>query len=163
MSWSDRRTLLVLALPALAAACGFSPAFGPGGAAGELIGRVVVADPADRNQYDLAGQLEERFGTPDAPVWALSYTIVTRSVGLGLTSDNAITRYDILGDADYTLTRIDNGQVVATGHVSNFVSYSASGTVVPTAASERDAYLRLMRILADQIVARLIAASASLP
>jgi LPS-assembly lipoprotein len=47
--------------------------------------------------------------------------------------------------------------------VQSFTAYSATGSTVAGLAAEEDAATRLMRILADQIVARLIAASASLP
>ena len=56
-----------------------------------------------------------------------------------------------------------NGARVTGGRVQSFTAYSATGSTVAGLAAEEDAGLRLMRILADQIVARLIAASASLP
>ena len=55
------------------------------------------------------------------------------------------------------------GAQVTGGRVQSFTAYSATGSTVAQLAAEEDAGLRLMRILADQIVARLIAASASLP
>jgi LPS-assembly lipoprotein len=159
MSSSDRRTFL-LALAALPAACGFVPAYGPDGPARGLMGRISLADPADRNGFDLVGRLEERLGRAEAAAWHLDYAISTSSVGLGITSSNAITRYNIVGSVTYRLTPAGGGAPVTSGKVQNFTSYSASGTVVSTAASERDAYERLMRILADQIVTDLIATSA---
>jgi valyl-tRNA synthetase len=50
-------------------------------------------------------------------------------------------------------------RVLTEGDVNTFTSYSASGTLVATNASEIDAGHRLMRLLADQIVTRLIATS----
>ena len=46
---------------------------------------------------------------------------------------------------------------MASGSETNFTGYSATGSTVETLAGERDAFERLMRILADQIAARLLA------
>jgi len=56
------------------------------------------------------------------------------------------------------LGTVDAG-VSATVRITTAVRLSASGTIVSTTASERDAYERLMRTLADQIVTDLIASS----
>ena len=159
MSSCDRRAFLGLWAALAVAACGFTPAYGPGGAARELLGKVAIDGPSDKNGFDFVGRLEERLGRPEAAVWNLSYEITTKSVALGITTSNAITRYEIVGTVGYSLRRRDSDQVVTSGTVKNFTSYSASGTVVSTNASERDAYVRLMRILADQVVTDLIAAT----
>ena len=65
----------------------------------------------------------------------------------------------IIGAAGYSLTRKSDGVVVASGSETNFTGYSATGSTVETLAGERDAYKRLMRILADQISARLLASA----
>ena len=80
----------------------------------------------------------------------------------GATQTNAITRYNVTGHVDYTLRLAADDSVLISGTVQNFTSYSASGTVVSTAAAERDAYVRLMRLLADEIVTDMIAKSSAL-
>ena len=82
---------------------------------------------------------------------------------MGITTDNRITRYNLKGVIDYTLTERASGARVTGGRVQSFTAYSATGSTVAGLAAEEDAATRLMRMLADQIVARLIAASASLP
>lgn len=160
MSSSDRRAFLTLLAAAPLAACGFTPAYGPAGPARAFMGRIAIDDPGARPSFDLVGRLEERLGRAEAPVWRLGYSISTEIVALGITSSNAITRYNIVGRVTFALKRIDTGATVTSGSAQNFTSYSAAGTVVATAASERDAYTRLMRILADAIVTDLIATSA---
>lgn len=160
MSSSDRRSFLALLAASPLAACGFTPAYGPGGPAAGLNRQIAIDDPFDKNGFDLVGRLEERLGRAKPGTWRLSYTITVNPVGLGITSTNAITRYNLLGAVTYAVHRIDNGAQATAGRVENFTSYSASGTIVSTTASERDAYERLMRILADQIVTDLIASSA---
>jgi LPS-assembly lipoprotein len=150
----NRRSLLIfLAL----AGCGFAPAYGPGGAAAGVQGTIRAGDPTDKNGFDLVERLEERLGRPTTPAYDLAYTITTTPVGVGITTDNAITRYNLTGAIDWTLTSRATGARVAGGKVESFTSYSATGSTVAGLAAEEDAALRLMRILADQIVTRLIA------
>lgn len=156
-----RRGLLLA--PLALAACGFTPAYAPGGAATALLGTVYVQDPTDKNGFDLVERLEERLGRPENARYDLAYTITTETVGVGITTTNQITRYNLKGVIDYSLTERASGARVTGGRVQSFTAYAATGSTVAVLAAEEDAAFRLMRILADQIVARLIAASASLP
>ncbi|OYX25958.1 MAG: hypothetical protein B7Z10_04630 [Rhodobacterales bacterium 32-66-7] len=149
--------------PLALAACGFTPAYAPGGAATKLQGKVFVAEPSDKNGFDLVARLEERLGRPEAVAYDLAYTIATEAVGVGITVDNEITRFNLKGVVDYSLTDRATGARVAGGLVNSFTAYSATGSTVAGLAAEEDAATRLMRILADQITARLIAAAASFP
>ena len=79
--------------------------------------------------------------------------------GVAITPDNAITRYNLNGSVDWTLTDRATATRVTGGRVENFTSWSATGSTVAGLAAEEDARLRLMRILADDIVARLLATS----
>jgi LPS-assembly lipoprotein len=161
MSSYNRRFVLVL--PLALAACGFAPAYGPGGTAVQLVETVRVADPSDKNSFDLVERLEERLGRPENHRFNLAYTIKTEAVGVGITTENEITRFNLTGTVDYTLTDKASGTRLTGGRVQGFTAYSATGSTVAGLAAEEDAAFRLMRILADQIVARLIAASATFP
>jgi LPS-assembly lipoprotein len=151
----DRRALLLV--PFLAA-CGFAPAGAPGGPVAALQGTVRVADPADRFAFDLVERLEERLGRPSAPRFDLVYTITIEVIGVGLTPEAEITRYNLAGRIDWSLTDRATQNRVAGGTVRNFTSYSAVGSTVAALAAEEDAGTRLMRALGDQIVTQLIAA-----
>lgn len=157
MSLPDRRSLFLL--PLALAACGFAPAYGPGGAAKGLQGAVRVAAPGDRNSFDLVERLEERLGLPQGPRFDLAYSITTTPVGVGITPEDATTRFHLTGSVDWSLTSRETGARVAGGRVQSFTAYSATGSTVAGLTAEEDAAHRLMRILADQIVTRLIAAS----
>lgn len=159
MSSSDRRNFLFLMAAMPLAACGFAPAYGPGGAASGLQGRIRVDDPSDKNGFDLVERLEERLGRPEAPVYVLSFAISTKAIGVGITPENAITRYNLTGSIDWGLTDTATGTRLTGGKVNSFTSYSATGSTVAGLAAEQDAAMRLMRLLADQIVTRLIATS----
>lgn len=155
MSLYNRRS--VLFAPLVLAACGFAPAYGPEGAASGLQGRIRVADPKDKQGFDLVERLEERLGRPEAPQYDLTYTITTEAVNLGITQDNTITRFHLTGHIDWTLTSRTTGQRATGGRAQGFTAYSATGSTVAALAAEQDAGFRLMRILADQIVTQLIA------
>ena len=157
MSWS-RRSLL-LTLPAALAACGFQPAYGPTGVAEALVGTVRATDPTDKNSFDFVQHLEERLGRPTKPAYGLAYTITTAAIGAGITPDGAITRYNVTGGLDWTLTRLSDQSRIVGGHIDAFTSYSATGSTVAGQTAQSDAYLRLMRLLGDDLVLRLIAAS----
>lgn len=155
---SHSRRLLLLSVLAVAA-CGFTPAYGPGGGAAGLQGTIRVADPVDKNGFDLVERLEEQLGRPTAARFDLAYAITADPNGVGLTQDGEITRYNLGGAVDYTLTDSVSNAVLTRGHVESFTSWSATGSTVAGLEAEDDAQERLMRILADQIVARLLASA----
>jgi len=153
----------VLLVPVALAACGFAPAYAPQGAATRLLGAILVQDPTDKNAFDLVERLEQRFGRPETELYDLTYTITTEAVGVGITVDNEITRYNLKGVVEYSLIERATGVLVSGGRVNSFTAYSATGSTVAGLAAEEDAATRLMHILADQITTRLIAAAASFP
>ncbi len=162
MSWFNRKFLLMI--PLVLSACGFQPVYGTGGIGSALRGKVEVSAPDDVESYWLVQNLEEDLGrnTSSALEYDLAVTVATTQQGQAITASNEITRYSILGSANYTLTNKASGQIVASGKVDNFTGYSATGSTVETLASERDARHRLMNILADQITTQLYA-TADLP
>jgi LPS-assembly lipoprotein len=162
MSSFNRRTLLTLplALPAVLAACGFTPAYGPAGPAQGLQGRIRAADPGDKNGFDFVTAIEARFGRSKDPRYGLAYTITTEAVGVGfVATDTTITRYNLTGRVDWSLTDTESDTRIAGGTAENFTSWSATSATVAAVAAEQDAAKRLMVILADQITAEILAAS----
>lgn len=157
MSLPDRR--FVLFAPLALMACGFAPAYGPAGVATGLQGKIRAADPDTKLGFDLVERLEERLGRPGAPLYDLAYTVVTEDKSLGITPEDAITRYHLTGYIDWTLTSRESGQRATGGRVQGFTAYSATGSTVAGLTAQEDAAFRLMRLLADQIVTRLIATS----
>jgi LPS-assembly lipoprotein len=155
--------ILTLAASVVVSACGFTPVHAPGGTGSALYGNVDIALPdlpdaaGDRNAYFLVRDLEQRLGRSNGGNYTLDLTLATRQEGQAITADNSITRYSIIGTAGYSLVRQSDGVVLASGTETSFTGYSATGSTVETLAGERDAYERLMRILADQIASRLVA------
>lgn len=159
MSWYKRRQFITLAGAALTG-CTFTPAYAPGGPAAALQGAIRVDAPSDKNAFDLVERLEERLGRPQGDRYRLSYTIRTESIGVGVTPENATTRYNLRGTVDWVLKNAA-GTPLAEGTAASFTSWSATGSTVAGLTAEEDAAYRLMRILADQIVTRLLATAGS--
>lgn len=155
MSLFSRRFLLGLSAAVALAACGFTPVYGPDGTATELRGRVLIDAPSEEHSYMLVRDLEQILGQPKAPIYQLSYVLRTVTQGQAVTEEGDITRYSIIGEVNYALRKTGSKTIVASGKVNNFAGYSATGDAVETLASERDAYARLMNILADQLAIQL--------
>ena len=156
MSSFDRRAFLLM--PLALAACGFTPVYGTGTNGGTLQNNVEVAEPNYENAYLLTRRLEERLGRATVPAYRLDISVTSLREALAVNTESNINRYNLLGVADYTLIEQSTGRVVTSGRVSNFTGSSSSGTTVATLSAGRDAQRRLMTLLADQIVARLLSA-----
>lgn len=164
MSSFDRRKLLI-ALSGLfvlgTAGCGMRPAYGPGGAGHALRGRVRAEDPQTRNDQLFMARIEERLGPPQQVEFALSYDISTGSDAVLGSGSLVDSRSQIFGRASYELRRTDeNGAVIDSGDVTQFVGYSTTSTPLANRAAREDAQARLMALLADGVVTRLLAVGA---
>lgn len=139
------------------AGCGFEPAYGPSGAGRALFGKVAIEPPENRNGYALADRLRSTLGPADAARYSLSYEISTAEDAIGFTRDQEITRYHVTGRVRFALFDLEENRIVVSDEVSSFTSYSATGTTVSSLTATRDAYDRLMSLLADRIVTMLLA------
>ncbi len=161
MSSSDRRIFLAGAALAALSGCGFTPVYGPGGSAEGLRGRIETTPPTNQVEFDLVERLEQRLGQPVAPDYRLETKIVISTQSLGLTIDAESTRVNVIGRVRFSLRDLRTGQVATSGAVQSFTSYSTTDTPFATQTAGGDAYARLMVILADDIVARLLVTSES--
>lgn len=160
---SFNRRFVLLGLPATLAACGFQPAYGPGGSASRLQNAVLVDAPNNRPGFLMTRHIEDRLGRGELRRYGLSYSIDLDEEATAISVNNVITRYNLLGSVTYALRDLDTKAVLFSGRANSFTSYSASGSTVATQAAERDAEARLMVILADQILTRLTAEAGKLP
>ena len=157
MSSFDRRTLLLLC--AGLAGCGFTPALTRDGSSDGLRGRIAYDPPSDREGFFLIRALERRLGRPSVPQFQLSATVFVEEEEAGITPEQVITRFRLIGTAEYALRDVLSDQIVASGDVSNFAGYSATANTVAVRTAAEDARQRLMTILADQISNELLATS----
>ncbi len=161
--WLLKRRSFLLGAAALGSlsACGFTPVYGPQGEARALLNSVEVDPPRDREGYLLVRHLEERLGRASAPRFGLSVAIKLDEERMAITKDNVATRFNLLGKATYALRDLGSGEVVTTGIVESFTGYSTTGSTAATQAATRDASERLMVILGDKIITRLMSAKLS--
>ena len=149
MLWSRRA---ILSLPLALAACGFSPVNTPGNT---LVGKISVSEPDSRESFLLVQRLEERLGRTRNAQYELAMNLKISETGLAEDATAQLRRFNVLGQADYTLRNVTTGEITASGSVDNFTGYASAGTTIATLAAQRDANERLMTILADDIVKRL--------
>ncbi|WHZ34577.1 LPS assembly lipoprotein LptE [Sagittula sp. MA-2] len=161
----NRRAVLAgLGALSLAAACGFTPVYAPGGGGSRLLNAVSLQAPDDDRRYVFNRRFEERLGRPasGAP-YALTVRIQVTEQDIGVTSTGNITRYRLIGRVFYTLTDATTGAILHDGRTNAFTGYSTTGSTVATSAAERDAEERLMVILADQMIDDLLLRAADFP
>jgi LPS-assembly lipoprotein len=172
MSSCDRRSLLAglgwaglrlgglglggLGLGTLAlAGCGLTPVHAPGGTGRALRGAVRAADPVSRADYQFVAALEDLLGRPGPARFDLAYRIAVQRIEAGRVQGLGATRSILAGSVDYTLA--EAGLERARGRVAAEAVYSTTATQLATQTAAEDAELRLMRMLADSLVSRLLA------
>lgn len=151
-----RRSVLFGAAASVSA-CGFSPVYGPKGEAGKLRNSILIDDPKSRNDFDFVAQFEERLGRAEIPRYKVFYTITTRAVGVGITPKGETTRFNLFGVVRFNLVDAETDEVLVESFVENFTGYSATSLTMSNRSVTKDANERLMTLLANQVVARLIA------
>lgn len=151
----NRRRFITLAAALPVAACGFEPVLAPGGSLARLRNRIRIADPKDRNEFILKSELETRLGRGSE--FDLSYTLTTSETGVGITPDQVITRQQVNGSLEFSLTDSGSDEELFKGTLASFTSYGTTDTTATTTFAREAAYERLMVIFADQIVSRLAA------
>lgn len=155
----DRRTLLTSLLALPLASCGFTPVYGPTGAATALRGRIAFRAPDTAEGFRLRTRLEDRLGRVERGDFLLTVQMQIREVELVISSDQDINRYNLPGRARWVLTADGGETPLAQGNVQTFTAYSAFGTTVATRAAQSDARDRLAIALADLIVTDLMVAA----
>ncbi|WP_136440007.1 LPS assembly lipoprotein LptE [Pacificoceanicola onchidii] len=160
--WLSKRKFLLstLSLAGLSA-CGFSPVYAPGGSGNRLLNQVALDAPEAPNDYLFNRRFEERMGRASGP-YLLSVSKSVDQQDLGSTTTGNTTRYRLLGRANYVL-KDATGAILTSGKTDAFSGYSTTGSTVATLAAERDASERLMILLADQVIDKLILSAGDWP
>ena len=139
--------------------CGFAPVYGEDNV---LRNQISFRTQDSVAGFELRGRLEERLGVASSPRYVLSVRQSSRRRTAAITDDGDITRFNLLGTANWVLSDRSTGARIKAGQVQTFTGYSATGATSATQAAEDDAVRRLSVALADLIVTRLLLLSSEL-
>jgi LPS-assembly lipoprotein len=139
-------------------ACGFSPVYAPAGAGGGGTGPIRIAEIDGRTGHFLRQELVRTIGqgVPGVSGEAeLDVQLVESIVRLGFAPDQAASRSDYIGTAQWTLRGAD-GLLIANGDAReaasfNFADAAYADIAAQTAAKERVATM-LARSIRDQVI-----------
>lgn len=159
--------LLLLAL----AGCGFQPLYGQRGVTGgsmqDELAAIRIAPIADRSGQLLYNELRDRlnpYGKPGEPRYLLDVSLAERSSELAFRGDETATRANLRLTANYTLRRsVSEGgtaetEVIAKGQTRTTTAYDILESQYATIVSIEDARARAIRVLSDDLQARLAVA-----
>lgn len=149
---SSRRGFLSAAL--VLAGCGLTPVMEP--RSQQLYKQVLVQAPVNRAEYELVRNLEAQLGTAESARFSLRYELKVTENNIVVSTAQEISRYSLIGELEYSLLD-SNGDTLSRQTAKSFTGYSATGTTVATQRAQRDAYDRLMVILAEQVSSALLA------
>ena len=147
--WLSNRRGFLLAALALAG-CGFVPVNGVSSKSQMMRNTVLVQAPTNRVEFELVRNLEVQLGQATSKLYDLRYKLNVDEDIIIVSAAQEINRFSLVGVLEYSL--VDNdGMVLLSRTAKSFTGYSATGTTVATQRSKRDAYDRLMMILAKQV------------
>lgn len=154
------REIAVLAAAAAAlAGCGFQPLYGDQRGVRSGLGKIEVAQIADRTGQQLRNALllalpPGRPGEP--PSWRLRVTLSETREQLGVEKHDVATRANLMLVAGYALEE-EGGRAVLSGRLESINSYNLLDAPYGTLAAEKNARARAVNQLADALVARIAA------
>lgn len=148
------RRVALTALLALAG-CGLTPAYAPGGPGLRWQNTVAIDAPYTVIGFRMGTHLTEVLGQPTDAQYTLTFAPKSAPVPATITEAGDITRFNLTGNAAWTLTDA-NGVQINEGLAQTFTSYAATGTTVATQTAETAALDRLAVALADLIVQQLL-------
>jgi LPS-assembly lipoprotein len=139
------RAILSLALASLAGGCGFHPLYGDTGTTAETAGKLaaIYVDPIPDNKlgYELRNELIDLFdasGDPSKNIYRLRVTLNTKSEGVAIQNDAAITRYNDTLTVSYSLTDA-KGQVITKGIETGLSAYNVVASPYATLTAQQSA------------------------
>ena len=148
MLLSDRRKFLLAALALTG--CGFAPVHGSGSKSMIVRNAVLVQEPNNRVEFELVRNLDILLGPATAKRYDLRYTLSVEEKIIVVSAAQEVNRLSLGGVLNFSVVDAD-GVVFLSKTAKSFTGYSATGSTVATERSKRDAYDRLMVILARQV------------
>ncbi|MBA4760783.1 LPS assembly lipoprotein LptE [Sphingomonas sp.] len=157
-----KRAALLIALVAASttlSGCGLRPLYGGGvgGPVQTMLSGVEVAPIQGEAGWLVSNAVRDRIEATRSgtPTYRLEIKLDDRIEGLGVRSDDVVTRERRTLRARYQLIDLATGQTVLDATAGSDAGIDVAGSEYATIAAERSALERLSGIVADQIVARL--------
>ncbi len=152
--------LLALAVAGMTlSGCGLRPLYGGGvgGPVQTMLSGVEVAPIQGEAGWLVSNAVRDRIEATRSgtPTYRLEIKLDDRIEGLGVRSDDVVTRERRTLRARYQLIDLATGQTVLDATAGSDAGIDVAGSEYATIAAERSALERLSGIVADQIVARL--------
>lgn len=137
------------------ASCGFTPVYAPDSQSKATLMDISVAPPrGNRANYLFVRELENRIGRNLNGDKRLEHSIRLSEQGLGAFGREG-NRIQIIGNVTYNLVSVEENRSLFRGSVSNFVTFIVDDNI--TSSVRADALERLMKILVDQTVTKVMA------
>lgn len=149
-----RQSVFLLLFSLGAASCGFTPVYAPDSEAPAKLAEISVAPPSNsRASYILVAELENRIGRNLNGDKRLEHNLSLAIDNTGLF--NLSGRAQLIGSITYSVVSNKDGRSFYSGSVDNFVTFVTDSRT--TSSPFDDALERLLSILADQILTKLMA------
>ena len=137
--------------------CSFEPAWVAKNQKAKMLWeRVDFKEAKTSNEFRLNRYLASRLGKSDDPELLLKYELFTETKRSALSFDGKAFRIRIYGEVKFSLIQNGKNTILLTSSVRDSAAYSDAILAVTDEASERDAYTRLMVLLGDRIVDKLL-------
>jgi LPS-assembly lipoprotein len=149
--------VLIIALCAMIAGCGFRPLYGPG--LQPQLGSIYVEPVGDRDGYELRNSLIDLLGSNGSQAgkrYRPKVSLTQTSRGVALRNDATITRYNDTLDASYVLTDMA-GNTVTSGSQTSLSAYNVAASPYATLSAQRDSSKRAAQDIAQRIQIELAA------
>jgi LPS-assembly lipoprotein len=153
---SGRRILAIAAAVSLAG-CGFHPLYGDSGATAATKDKLaaIYVEPIPENKlgYELRNTLIDLFdasGRPSKGAYRLKVTLTTKSQGIAIQNDAAITRYNDTLTVNYELTD-RAGALITKGAETGLSAYNVVSSPYATLVAQQDADKRAAEDIAYRI------------
>ena len=137
--------------------CGFTPVYGENSSAREVLENLTFEDPNSRIEQLFLKAVEQRLPPPANPKYQVEYRIVLSYQGL---DQVGASRVLVFGQVVSEFVDLNTSAVKFASSVDGFTSYTYSSEFAEF--QKQDAEERLMQILADKFITRLMIQSQKL-
>ena len=155
---SFRAVCLPLTLSLSLAGCGFEPLYAEKSRAASLsaqLSHIRIAPADDRTTQLLRNELMKKLNPSAAALWHLTLTTSTTISDLAIEADSRVTRANYLVDAHFELTNIKTKKTLAKGRSFASASYNKVASEFANETAARNARLRGVKIIADDILLKI--------